>query len=652
MSVQKCKQCILIVAGIVGLYACAGPTDKTTQSVSLKTTATALGHNSLAEGKMALPLEYQQQPYWLMTSKQQGMVLTDGQGTILSQFKGNMDMLDWRDNINVNGKQLGLIATVDNESGAVLLLALDWQNKQLSLLSRLSNSNTAIETLCLYQMPEGHVALFTVNEQGTVKQQLVVDGNKQTLVQQAVRQFIGSPQAKSCAVDDQNAAFYLVEENTGVWRYSADAESELLRDLIAVTAPFGQLQGEVTSVSVLSDSSLLIATPEAHSLWHLAISPASAVQYVIENINAPKTARARFTPQGLLVGGIDDDTTQYWQTSLPIVASSLKTPSSNIDAVLMAQVETQPVDSLGDAADDPAIWINHYVPENSLILGTNKKQGMLVYDLQGKLKQQLNVGRVNNVDLRYGFQLNGQTIDIAAASNRTHQSISLFSINPQNGLLTQLSDIATDLNDVYGLCMYQHQNDYYVFVNDTDGHFEQYQLINEGKHISGRKVREFTIGSQPEGCVADDKSAQLYFGEEAVGIWQVSALPTKSLPKLIAPLNDTFVADVEGMGIYHLNNHAFLVASSQGNNSYAVFALNQNSRYLGSFNIAMNIHLGIDGVSETDGLEVLNTPLGSQFPQGLLVVQDGRNVMPSAAQNFKLVNGTQLYTLIESWLAQ
>ncbi|HUG24320.1 phytase, partial [Piscinibacter sp.] len=46
---------------------------------------------------------------------------------------------------------------------------------------------------------------------------------------------------------------------------------------------------------------------------------------------------------------------------------------------------------------------------------------------------------------------------------------------------------------------------------------------------------------------------------------------------------------------------------------------------------------GIDGVSETDGLEATSKPLGPSFPRGMLVVQDGFKRMPGAAQNFKYV---------------
>jgi len=46
---------------------------------------------------------------------------------------------------------------------------------------------------------------------------------------------------------------------------------------------------------------------------------------------------------------------------------------------------------------------------------------------------------------------------------------------------------------------------------------------------------------------------------------------------------------------------------------------------------------GIDGASETDGLEVTSANLGGPFARGMLVVHDGFKRMPDGAQNYKAV---------------
>ena len=74
-----------------------------------------------------------------------------------------------------------------------------------------------------------------------------------------------------------------------------------------------------------------------------------------------------------------------------------------IDTVTVSpRMETQPVVDGSDAADDPAIWINPVDPSASWIIGSNKRRGLEVYDLQGVRRWRLDAGRLNNVDLRAG----------------------------------------------------------------------------------------------------------------------------------------------------------------------------------------------------------------------------------------------------------
>ncbi|MAG43064.1 MAG: 3-phytase, partial [Oceanospirillaceae bacterium] len=160
---------------------------------------------------------------------------------------------------------------------------------------------------------------------------------------------------------------------------------------------------------------------------------------------------------------------------------------------------------------------------------------------------------------------------------------------------------------------------------------------------SAERVREFALPSQPEGCVADDKNNRLFVGEEAAGVWLTSISADNAPdPKLIIEVDDNLVADVEGMSIYHGTETSYLVVSSQGDDSYVLYSSEAPYEYVGRFNIAMNAAAGIDGASETDGLDVTSAALGSNYPDGLLVVQDGRNVMPTENQNYKLVSWSDI----------
>ena len=100
------------------------------------------------------------------------------------------------------------------------------------------------------------------------------------------------------------------------------------------------------------------------------------------------------------------------------------------------------------------------------------------------------------------------------------------------------------------------------------------------------------------------------------------------------------------MAIYDTGNgNGYLLASIQGNYSYAVFERQGENKYLGSFRIVDGI---VDGVEETDGIDVTNVSL-AKYPQGFLVVQDGFNYdgRRKKSQNFKLVSWNEIEKLFQ-----
>ena len=92
-----------------------------------------------------------------------------------------------------------------------------------------------------------------------------------------------------------------------------------------------------------------------------------------------------------------------------------------------------------------------------------------------------------------------------------------------------------------------------------------------------------------------------------------------------------FVAsDLEGLSIVaSLPGQTLMLASSQGDSSFHYYQIGYRSiRHLGSFLIS--------GVGETDGVHYAPVPLGSKYPLGLLVVQNGAAPEPD---NTDPVNG-------------
>ncbi|WP_102798777.1 phytase [Bowmanella denitrificans] len=599
------------------------------------------------QGQQVQPLVRDNGQYWLISSESRGLLLLDEQQQVRASFAGNFETLAWQPAVKLDGKLVDLVVSIDNESATTKLLALDWQTPELRLLQDLPAEEAQLETLCLYAHPQSsHLSLFSVDVQGMAHERIIYDGQRQQLVNVKVRDFPGVLNAKDCVADSASASLYIAEESVGVWRYPASMEADPVREPVAMLSPFGDIQGEITDLALLDDGTLLVVSPKARSLSAYR-TDTDARHWQLTGMDEPEALGAQLDSEGLTLTFYDESQDAYLAAKVADYQAG-NTSKQEWIANVSPSAQTTPVARFGDAADDPAIWFNRQAPAQSRILGTDKRVGLMVYELDGTLVQQLPVGRLNNVDIRGDFVVGGNRVDLAAASNRTNNSISLFAIDPESGGVSHLQDIATDLNEVYGLCMYQSKTGHYVFINDTDGRFAQYRIEGDKHHLSATLVREFAVSSQPEGCVADDTTGVLYLGEEAKGIWRTQAEPQPAVLEQVAHTGDLLHADVEGMGIYRNGNDAMLIVSSQGNDSYLAFGLDQQFSYLGRFRIALDLQSGVDGVSETDGLEVTSANLGADYPAGLLVVQDGRNRMPIAPQNFKLVDWRQVKAVLEN----
>ncbi|SHH13241.1 phytase [Massilia sp. CF038] len=312
-------------------------------------------------------------------------------------------------------------------------------------------------------------------------------------------------------------------------------------------------------------------------------------------------------------------------------------------AVVVPQVQTEPVARLGDVADDPAIWVHPADPAGSRVLGTNKKQGLMVYDMTGRQTQFLESGRLNNVDLRQQVRFDGQAFDLAVASQRDDNTVVLYGIDAR-GAVSELTRFATGFENIYGICLFQPRaGGLEVIVNDKGGAFRQYRVMRNAGAFSASLARSFKVASQPEGCVADDRSERLFIGEEKRGIWSLPASGSQPAHlKLVLGVGKDLHADVEGMAVYQGKRASYLVVSSQGDSSYVVLDAAAPHRVRGRFKVGFNAAAGIDGTAETDGLDVTSRNLGGPFNRGMLVIQDGYKRMPDGPQNFKYVGWEDL----------
>ncbi|BAZ43948.1 phytase [Chondrocystis sp. NIES-4102] len=320
------------------------------------------------------------------------------------------------------------------------------------------------------------------------------------------------------------------------------------------------------------------------------------------------------------------------------------------DLTLTPVTET-PVDPATPDADDPAIYIDADNPQESFVVTSFNDGGLKVYDLAGEEIQAITPENVfySNVDIAYdvpftGFVVPGTTVDLAITSDRANDSIAVFTIDPQTQQLTELAPGFEFPESIFGvddgeatasgLATYNSLVDdlTYVFVSGGEGNQIAQLAINPTTGAADEPIVNATIvrmldvpvpegedvaDYQVEAMVVDRETGDLYVAQEEVGIWKYAAEPDNSNePTLIETVaRGNLEADISGLTIYYgEDGNGYLVASSSGDDTFAVYERGGNNSYLGNF--------AIEGVEGSEGIDITNVSLGDDFDNGLLVVQD------------------------------
>nr|WP_206314388.1 phytase [Streptomyces coryli] len=306
-------------------------------------------------------------------------------------------------------------------------------------------------------------------------------------------------------------------------------------------------------------------------------------------------------------------------------------------------------------------------------------------------------GRFNNVDLLSGLRLPTGRADVAVVSDRGNDRLRVYRIDPSRagGPLTDITDPAApavfsadqdEINEqrtAYGLATWQDRatGRSHALVsrrNETRLALLELRATATGT-VGYRKVRTLDLPSsfrlpdgtswtpcaepgerpQVEGMVVDPAGGVLYAAQEDVGIWRLRADLT-STPKLMDRVKEYGIpgtydeateecipgadpgyggsrlsADVEGLTLFQESgSDGYLFASSQGDDTFALYdrEADEGNEYEGGFRVGPAGQL-LDGSEECDGAAVLNAPLGSRYPRGLLVVQDGHDTPAVTDEN-------------------
>jgi myo-inositol-hexaphosphate 3-phosphohydrolase len=309
-------------------------------------------------------------------------------------------------------------------------------------------------------------------------------------------------------------------------------------------------------------------------------------------------------------------------------------PRGDGPVTIRSAAETSPVDHDGDAADDPAIWVDQEDPARSLVIGNDKQGALVTYDMSGQVVQQITTETFwGNVDVRGNY---------VAVMNK---GIRVYTVDPSTRELTPVSEGLDGKIKSFGegLCMYQSPTDTYVVNISRKGRLRQYRLtdVNQNGLLEGEPVRDLSVGSEAEGCVVDDATHTLYVSEEDVALWRYDADPAGGDGRIAVDTMSAdgghLVPDVEGLALAG----DYLIASAQNGEdvqqSFFVLYDRTTHEYVGSFKIVDGN--GSDGCEGTDGIAAHAGNLGPDFKHGLFVCQDTSNDAPGSAgnQDFKYV---------------
>jgi 3-phytase len=601
---------------------------------------------------------------------------------------GETSGVDVRYSFPFGGEQVSLVAIGMKDAQEIRLFTVDPDTRLLAQLGSIA-TDAPHTGLCLYfSLITGNHYVFNAADDGRVEQYVIGDDGSGGIIATLARAFEVGSETEGCIADDQEGNLFLGEVAVALWRYDAEPEASRPRRVID-SVGVGNITEEIKGLALYTGADgqgYLLAADETGSaflVYERGGDQAFVGTFVIgagegvDAVDEPNAlAVANFAlgdafPNGLLVGMDDsnsdpDEDNNFKLVGWDAVAAALDLTTDSATDPRQAEVatfitrrgafavrptvETEPVEAIADAADDPAIWIHPTDTALSLIIGTDKSTegGLGLYNLDGSLHQFVPIGEVNNVDVRYNFPLNGEPTAIVVATNRTNNSLAVYRVNPETRELEAVAarDLISDVPEVYGFCLYHSAVSglYYAFVNSTDtGDVEQWELFDNGSGlIDGRVVRTFTVGTQTEGCTADDELGFVYIGEEDVAIWKYGAEPDAGEDRVAVDYTDeadesgNLVADVEGLSLYYTSEGTgYLIASSQGSSEFTVYTREGDNAYLGKFMISETAT--IDGVTGSDGLDVTNFPLGEAFPFGVFVTQDDTNINPDGNQNFKLV---------------
>ena len=415
-------------------------------------------------------------------------------------------------------------------------------------------------------------------------------------------------QVEGMVVDRETGELYVAQEDFGIWKY--DIESNEVAEPILVDTVTENTLSPVPYSNLVVFGDSLSDTGNVFNATEGLIPP-------------PPYAEGRFSNGDLIVDAVTEslelpDSEPFSEGGSNYAFAGAQTGEGSAEFGLLDLPETFDVPNIGQQVD---LYLSSQTPtETDLFYVYGGGNDFIDPLLRGEAlpTSEEIVGNITN-NISELAEAGAQTFIVPNLP--TLGEVPLFNEQPEatailnnatedfNQLLdTELDAIASELDvniiepDINSIATeIQNSPADFGLTNTTDAVFDPNNLSASGN------PEEFFYWD----TVHPTATATNIIAQEVIDI----------LPSDIAQFTgDTpsLVPDVEGLTIYYgEDGNGYLVASSQGNNTFAIYDRAGSNSYLASF--------AVEDVEETDGIDVTNVPLGEDYPAGLLVVQDGSN---------------------------
>jgi 3-phytase len=305
------------------------------------------------------------------------------------------------------------------------------------------------------------------------------------------------------------------------------------------------------------------------------------------------------------------------------------------------------------------------------VIGTNKVAApdgaLIVYGLDGKIRQIISgIDRPNNVDVEYGVQVGGESVDIAVTTERLKHRLRVFRIDPVEGRLAGLGEIPVlagqtgEAAEPMGIALYKRPTDARLFAivapktGPKSGYLWQYVLTGDGKRMSGHFVRRFGtfsgLGPVPdeegeiEAVVVDDELGYVYYADERFGIrkWRADPDHPDAARELAVIGQSNYTGDREGLALITTpGGSGYLLSSDQIEGGTILRVYRRTGPPERPHDHGDELFAIETPADATDGVDATSRPLPG-FPAGLVVM------MNSQPRNFLFFRWDEMRTVGEA----